>query len=61
VADLEVATVGELATLEVGPEALGRVEIGGVGRQPFDFKPGALGGEVGLHGFAVMAAESGST
>ena len=58
VADLQVAAVGELASFEVGPQALGRVEIGGVGGQPLDFEPATLSCKESLHDLAVVAAEA---
>lgn len=58
VADLEIASVGELASFDVGLQALCRVEIGSVGGQAFDFEPATLGGKERLHDLAVMAVEA---
>src|SRR5260370_37467149 len=56
--NLDVASVGQLAALEVGPHAFDGVELGGVGRKPLRGQPMSLGVEVRAHRFAAVAVET---
>ena len=46
--------VGQLPALQVAPDLLDRIEIGGVARQPLDDQPLPLLPEEGLHGPAAV-------
>jgi hypothetical protein len=50
--------VGELDGLEAGPQALGRVQFLGVGRQALDHQPGPLGRQPGLHRAAAVGGQA---
>ena len=57
-ADGVQAEVGQLAALQVSPDLLDRVEVGGVSREPFDDQPFSLLLEEGLHDPAAMGRKS---
>src|SRR6266487_4107060 len=48
------AEVGQLGALDVAPERLDRVEVGGVTGEPFDDQPAPLGADERLHLAAAM-------
>src|ERR1044072_1455256 len=49
--------VGEIAPFDVAPDLLDRVELGRIGRQAFDLKPGPLPGQVRPHPAALVRGQ----
>src|SRR6476659_8478985 len=49
--------VGEIAPYDVAPDLLDRVELGRIGRQAFDLKPGPLPGQVRPHPAALVRGQ----
>ena len=50
--------VGQLGALEVGPQALDRVQLGGLARQPLHHQPGALAAEPVAHRQAAVGGQA---
>jgi hypothetical protein len=55
--DIGGTAVGKFTGLQIAPEQFDGVQIGSVGREPFDMQPGLLGHEVALHAPALVGAE----
>ena len=52
------AQVGQLAALEIAPDLFDRVEVIGVGREPFDHQPMTLLEDEALHGPAAVRGKA---
>jgi len=55
--DLVGTEVSKLACFDVVPDSFGRIQIGGVSRQPLNFEPVPLLEQEPLHDFALVGRE----